>query len=387
LSDLDFNLMLRDPTIKLAVDVIVAMLMQQPWTVEGQDADICDFTWAQIEPYKEYIIRSSFRGLLKDGWRTFETRYDIEDVDFRGGKSRRQVITGVKSLRSSMTDVLIDEETGDFIGVENTDRRGKKVVIDKNHVLWVNFDDEGYGDLGEALLRVPQDSWRKWNTCDAGAQRYDDKCAGGFTWIRYPVGATPETAGGDPVDHSELARRLGEAYKASGYGATPVDVDPESGEITESAWAMERVTDGGGLQPSFITRLKYLDSLKLRAFGIPERAATEGTFGTKAEAEAHADVAIIVNLERHKRMVQATNTHVVEPFNRSNWGKPGACRLLLGKLDPEDRALFSTIFTALMTDPVFGEQIAGQVDVQAMLDKLNVPVAQEEQFSEGPDDV
>ncbi len=387
LSDRDFNLMLRDPTIKLAVDVIVAMLMQQPWTIEGQDADICDFTWAQLEPYKEYIIRSSFRGLLKDGWRSFETRYDIEDVDFKGGKSRRQVLTGIKSLRTCLTDILVDDKTGDFLGVENTDRNGKKEIIDKDHVLWVNFDDEGYGDLGDPLLRVPQESWQKWNACDSGAQRYDDKVAGGFTWIQYPVGSTAITDGGPKIDHAELARRLGEAYKSAGYGATPVDTDPETGEIAESAWKMERVTDGGGLQPSFVVRLKYLDALKLRAFGIPERATTEGTFGTKAEAEAHADVAIIINLERHKRITQAVTTHILEPFNRSNWGKPGACRLLLGKLSPDDRALFSTIFTALMTDPVFGEQIAGQVDIQAMLEKLNVPVTQAEQFSEGPDDI
>jgi len=44
-------------------------------------------------------------------------------------------------------------------------------------------------------------------------------------------------------------------------------------------------------QGSFIDRQKYLDALKMRAFGLPERSILEGSHGTKAEADVHADIA------------------------------------------------------------------------------------------------
>lgn len=122
----------------------------------------------------------------------------------------------------------------------------------------------------------------------------------------------------------------------------------------------------------------------MRAIGLPERSATEGTLGTKAEAEAHADVAILVNGQRHDFIVDGINEGCVEPFCLANWGDKGACRLTLGDLDADSRALFQTIFTSLMADPVFADQTSQLVDTALIMDKLNIPTKQTESFSPGP---
>jgi len=361
-----FDEMFRDPTVSLAVDVIVAMMMQQPWSIEGPDKRINDYTTAQLLAYKKRYIKSAFRGHLKDGWRTFETRFGLAQHKELG---LRQTLEGVKALRGERTDILVEEDTGDIIGLVNSGVSGDEVVIDRDHMVLANMDEDGFGELGDPLFKRVEKAYTKHEMCDKGAQRYDEKVAGGFLWIKYPVGSTSYSEnGGEETDNSEIAAALGERFRAAGWGATPVNVD-EDGDGNQ------------GLQPGFITRLKYLDALKLRALGLPERSATEGTFGTKAEAEAHADIAILVNTDRHDSYIDPLNTYLLEPFNRSNWGDPGACRLVLGRLDPNDRQLFQTIFTALMADPMLGHDVAQRVDIEQLLEKLSVPIRVPEPFA------
>jgi hypothetical protein len=71
----------------------------------------------------------------------------------------------------------------------------------------------------------------------------------------------------------------------------------------------------------------------VRAFRLPERAILEGQFGTKAEAEAHADFAI-TNMElNHLLMVQQYNWHLVNQILRINYG-PGTDGLVEIKVAP-----------------------------------------------------
>ncbi len=362
-----FKEMLEDPTIRLAVDVITAMLKKIPWTVEGVDTEYCTRIWQQIENHREQIIQSALRGYLRNGWRAFEVVYKLVGSEYE--------IAGLKPLKADLTEPLAYEDTGEFAGVENRSVDGREIVeIDEQHVLFINFDNECCGELGDPLLRVALGPHMKWTKCDEGAQRYDAKVAGGFLFIKYPVGVTPfADNGGADTDNSLIMAAVAKQFEAAGFGGVPVKVDPDTGEVIDVGWSVEHIAAGGGLQPNFVAREKYLDALKLRAFGIPERSATEGTFGTKAESEAHADIAVLINTDRLGYIVSCIHNQIVRRMNIANRGDANAARLIMGKLDPADRELFSAIFTSLMTDPVFGEQIASQVDVPLLLDKLNVP--------------
>jgi hypothetical protein len=379
----DFAKMLKHPTIKLCIDVVTAMAMKEPWVIECEDDDIAEYTYNQFEPYREKWIRSAIRGFIIDGWRLFETLNDIAATDKLGLK---QTLAGVKPLKPENITILVNPDTGDFAGAlfKGKDKQ-TETFIDPRHLTWINQDDDGYGEFGEELLNSVWLPWHKWELSEEGAQRYDEKVAGGFLHITCPTGVTPFGGSLEPTRNELIAKQMAESFKASGYAITPIDVfDPQTGQVLPQvleAWKVNYISTAGNMQPSFVSREKYLDALMLRCFGLPERSVTEGTFGTKAEAEAHADIAMLVNSERHKRIVADISTQALKEFNLANWGDAGITRLTVGKLDPESRALFGTIFTALMADPMLGDSVAGQVDVAALLDKLQVPVKVEESFA------
>lgn len=381
-ADKEFDRILEHPTVKLAVEVVLAMLLRQPWQIDVEDDDIGAFQFDQIEPYRKAYIRSAFRGYLKDGWRAFETRFGFVRDEQLG---LRQSLDGIKPLDSDRTDVLVSEDSGAIIGLENRSTKNQTTVINRSHMLLTNNDDDGFGALGQPLLRSVQVGHRRWENCDKGAQRYDEKVAGGFLFIKYPVGKTNYSEnGGARTDNAEIADALGRSYKAAGWGAVPVNVDEDDDGslLFTEAWKAEVVAAAGGLQPGFAVRLKYCDALMLRAFGLPERSATEGTFGTKAEAEAHADVAILVNGARHDRFIDGFNEYVMRPWNLANFGDPEISRVVRGELDPNSRELFATIFTALMADPLMGHDVSQRVDISNLLEKLQIPVKDEATMEE-----
>ena len=115
-SDAGFKRMLLHPTIRLTVDVITAMLLKQPWTVEGPDTRRCEYTMSQIDPWRKHIIRSTLQGFLRDGWRCFEIIYGVIDTPDLG---LRQSLCGFKALRKNRTEIVVNEDTGDLIGAEN----------------------------------------------------------------------------------------------------------------------------------------------------------------------------------------------------------------------------------------------------------------------------
>ena len=64
---------------------------------------------------------------------------------------------------------------------------------------------------------------------------------------------------------------------------------------------IELLSDSGKGQQPFTDRQKYLDILKVRAFGFPERSILEGQFGTKADVGDS-----VTTTGTHSRQVLAT---------------------------------------------------------------------------------
>jgi hypothetical protein len=144
------------------------------------------------------------------------------------------------------------------------------------------------------------------------------------------------------------------------------------------------------VQGTFVERGKYLDSLKARAFGFPERAILEGQFGTKAEAEVHADFAID-NLEMtHREILALLNTQVVDVLLEFNHGSEyrGHVKVTASALNDDTRAMIKQIYTThLGTESGIAEE--GQVvDMPVIREQLGIPVREGmSQGQEGADDV
>lgn len=383
-TDREFERMLRHPTIRLASRVVTAMLLAQPWTMEGDDDDYCNYVYKQIEPYRTMIIRSAMRGFLVRGWRVFELIYGVnEDAEDIGG-GLANTVAGVKPIRHQLTEVMVYEDTGEFAGIRTTDTTGATVEIDEDHCILVNSDESYIGELGGPQLRDAQETFRKWELSDKGAQRYDEKVAGGFLAIGFPEGHFELDAGTDgatTVTGADVAKAFAEGIKASGYGLYPRKPNPETGKYEEGDWKIDHImASGSGMQPNFIMRMKYLDALMLRAFGLPERAVTEGSFGTKAEAEAHGAIAFLANLDRSEFMVHGINEGYVKPFNRANKGDENACRMKVGEMNTEDKALYSALIQQLLKDPAMAEETAARLDIEQLMDRASVPTLSPEEM-------
>lgn len=372
-TDVLFTQVMRDPTCRLAFEIVISMLMKMPWTIEGGDPEYNEALLKTLVARQEMMIRSTIRGLLRSGWRGFEVVYQVVETT--------QYIVGIKALKNSITTPLAYVDTGEFAGFENKAYNQRdSVVIDAEHCVFVNFDDEGTGDLPDPLLKTMEGPFVKWEKCDEGAQRYDAKVAGGFLFGTYPVGRTMYN--GSETENDVIWNIMAQNIVAGGYAGVPIRIDSETNEpIGRDAWSLEHVSAGGGLQPGFIDRLKYLDALKMRVMGIPERTATEGQFGTKAEAGSHAEIAIVVNVGRLRILVKALNDGPIKSINMANHEDPEYARLVLGELSPDDRALFGEIFKSLMSDPIFGDEVATAIDTKALLKKLNVPTLSEEELA------
>jgi len=123
-----------------------------------------------------------------------------------------------------------------------------------------------------------------------------------------------------------------------------------------------------GGQTSFISRLKYLDVLKVRGLLLPERTILEGEHGTKAEAGVHVAMAIAAR-------EQLVNKQVLDKLVELNWGEEqvGKVRLVQAPLVDEDKKFLQELYLAVLNDPTAFAQELASYDLDSMKDKLSIP--------------
>ena len=122
--------------------------------------------------------------------------------------------------------------------------------------------------------------------------------------------------------------------------------------------------------------MKYLDSLKCRAMNIPERAITEGQFGTKAEAQGHADIMTVILQNMDLQVTQSVNTQVVDHLLAMNYGKDAVGSVWLESSPiSDDRISYArSLFTAMLTNQQMGPAIFPHIDFSALMSEVEVPL-------------
>lgn len=380
--------MRKHPTINLARKFAFAPVLLEPWSFEGEDDALVGVVQNAFMPLRQAILRLGLSGYHDFGWRGAEIIWELQDLNStvtqdhpeeRGGL--RDVPIAIKPLRNSRTYQRIDSETGRYLGLVHDDYiRWVEVYLDPGNSLFFNFDEDGYGEYGVGSAAVAEVAYDEWMKANEGAARYDDKVAGTYRIVYYPTGTTPFDDGSGNVEelpNKTIADRLGQSLISSGIATIPIhyEEDFDSGQAQQAIqkWKVELLNDGAGAQPSFISRLKYLDALLMRAYETPERAATEGSFGTKAEAEAHGDIALANAHLVHEWILATVNQTMVDEFVRRNYGEPvGTVRIKAGDLDEQKRAVFLDLFKTLLTT-TNGAEASEHIDVNAMLQQVGVP--------------
>ena len=347
----DYRELREDPTVALGRGLLVAGVLSGNWSVEadeGVSESVVD-SIRDLVPFREKVMQDTVGyGRVDFGWMGFEKVFGLRD-----GKL---VLERVKSLLHDITTVLIDPN-GNFAGYKQQDMlTGMPVIVPPEKCLHIAFDVEG-GDLyGTPLLENIRATQTSWGECDAGAKRYDEKIAGSHWLIRYPPGSS--TVDGESVDNGTLAAQLLVALESSGYIAVPTTTAEVLQELVNAevadlyGWHVEMLSDSSPRQGAFVERLGYLDTLKVRGMGLPERSVLEGHFGTKAEAGAHGEWAILLMEELDQKITREFNEQVVDQLLILNYGPEavGTVRMVSAPLVDKQIGFLRELYTEL-SDP------------------------------------
>ncbi len=362
--------MRKDPTIALARWLTVAPVLASPWSIEAEEgapSGAQDFINEVMTPFRIHILRTAFYGNLDYGWQGYEKIFSLRS-------DGKVVLRKLKPLLQDLTDILVVPKTGAFAGLlQDFDTR-----LRLPSALLISLDVEGTDWYGQPLMENVRNAYNGWNAVNDAANRYDEKVAGANLVIEYPPGTSE--VNGTETDNFEVAQGVIRSMESSGAVAIPRRVEAVSDDLnadSPNAWSIEVLSDGSPKQYSFTNRLGYIDSLKVRGLGLPERSVLEGQHGTKAEAEAHADFAI-TNMElRHKLCVQHVNWHLVNQLLRINYGKESENTVYIEPAPITDNALqyLRQVYADILKNPDAFLTEIDTIDLEALKDRVNIPVS------------
>ncbi|HEU0228721.1 MAG TPA: hypothetical protein VFQ86_13360 [Arachidicoccus soli] len=386
------RMMRRDPTINLVRILSIAPILAAGWTVEETEEakkwpEAKTFVEKEIEPFRLTLINKGMQGCLDFGWQSNEKVFEYLEKD------NKIHIKKIKALLPDLTHIRVNPNTGEFIGLQQfqnftTYQTNTIVNLDYDESLLYYIDEEGTNWYGNSVMRIAEMPHRFGLICNNAAMKYDLKVAGSHWVVSYPIGTSPDIQTGQEVPNEVIAQRIINNLDQCGAVALPTmiasyvsDLDSIGGEFAAEKrdWKVELMSDSGNASSHFDTRMRYLDSLKARAFGFPERSVLEGQFGTKAEAGEHGDFALTHIMFRGDMFCQQTNKGLINQLLRYNYGEEaeGCVYIKQRPLTDEKRAMFLQLYMKLLDLPSTEPQEVAGIDFNALKKKLDIPVIEE----------
>lgn len=371
-----YRTMRKHPTISLTRAMVAAPVLAGSWSVEADDDvdkpdDKTEFIRDQFEVHRERIMESSIKyGRCDFGWQPFELVF--HEVDNMVGLEKP------KPLLHDITTILVGEH-GEFVGFEQNSNTGNPTKLLGKYAMNISFGVEGTNWYGTSLMENSREYYNQWRESNAGAERYDAKIAGSHWVIHYPVGTTD--IDGVETDNADIADDILEAMESSGSVVIPNTQAAQIKELSNDnpAWRIELLEDKGSRQPGFTDRLNYLDKLLVRSFLMPERSIMEGQFGTKAEAGAHADLAITQVTLWDRWITNEVNKQAVDTLLEANYGKDlrGKVYLVSAPLADAQLSFLQGVYTQLLTNASTVLEEFPTLNTDAIKDRLGVPKSEE----------
>lgn len=368
--------LLCDPTINLVRHLFVAPILTAGWSVDCKDKapkGARDFLREEVEHVRHMLLKRATLGCIDWGWQPFE-------VVYRMTEEKKIGLCKIKPLLQVLTKIKVGERHGEFRGFTQDEQcygstSVPKTTLSKKNSLLFNFDVEGTDWHGRSMLRNAEKACDDWNKVTEAAKRYDKKMAGAHWIVYYPKGYTE--INGQKTHNSDFARMLLVQLESSGCVALPASTESMIRNLHEAApgWKIELLTVKGSVSTGFNERCAYLDKLKVRAFGFPERSILEGTHGTKADAGSHGDFALSVIELRHCELVMAFNEQIVQPLMVWNYGKKHRYDVFIrpNALDDLERKAAADIYNRLLANPNALLEEFDSIDTSQLRKILGIP--------------
>lgn len=368
----------RDPTIRMVRELSMAPLLMAEWEYDAADdapAGAKDLVESIMTQMRLPLLRTSLCGMIDYGWQPYEVIAEQRDDGVSAPR--------LKPLLQDLTHILVNAADGSFFGLRQTPTVGTRIgwvyLLDQQ-CLVISQDVEGTNWYGEPTLRSLEKTYDESEVVNKSSRKYDAKIAGTHWVIYYPLGTSDY--GGQTLDNGEIARKLLQQAEAVGGIAVPRSVvnmldsmNAAAAGNEASQWKIELLSDSGKGQQPFTDRQKYLDVLKVRAFGFPERSILEGQFGTKAEAEAHADIAVS-NLEvRHAFVCLQYSLKIVDLILAWNYGQQAKGKVWIkpSPIADDKKGFFRQLYLALIANPQGFMTEMSAVDLTQLRDRLGLP--------------
>lgn len=360
------------PTIALARMAASTPVKATPWTVDhdaGADAGMIDAAQEIIDLHRKAIVRHAATA-MDYGYAAFEIVWDVVDGSI-------VPVEFVPQLPEQSVALVEGKGSRELAGAEFDKRR-----VPRAKTLWITHDSEACGFYGRSRGENVRGVYAAWNDTLSRLGRYTSKTAGVVPMVEYPEGKSHDRSGAE-VDNFQIAEKVLAALGAGKGVSMPNSLVAWADEairrgvdITKlKAWTISFLESASGHGAEYVGAMRYFDSLLMRGWLVPERAATEGQSGTKAEAETHGDLAIATGEEFAGDIVDAVNELVIRPMLRMNLG-PEAERSVILVASPVDRAAKAWLRQLMLT--VFGSPanlglLVDMVALDAAMDATGVP--------------
>lgn len=372
-----YRLMSKQPTMAIAYVTAIAPIKTAEWGVtadKNAPAGAEDFIKMQVDKVWDSYIDHAVSA-LKFGWAPFEPIFQAERVE----GTMRIVCERLKPLLVDKSKLLEEQGTGKLIGIVQDD--STKIIGPK--ALWFSNDPTPENPYGSSRYEASRTTaYPFWNDAASKMGMYGGKVAGIQPMVEYPEGDSIDQNGTTQANYT-IAKTILEALTRGKGVAMPstlakfAEMLAHSGvDITDMrAWHIGFLEAKGKHGMDFIAMLKYWDSNMLRSWFVPERAVTEGQFGTKAEAEAHALIAVVVALIVLGNMITKLNEGFVDWLLEFNFGKDarGTVKVDRRSVNPEAIILAGEIITAILTNPQNTDIAVSSLNFSELFDMVGIP--------------
>lgn len=371
-----YRRMRANPTIAIGRMAGQSPVKAANWSVEAKD----DAPEGAVELIQDAIL--PLRAiLLNEALRARDYGFQPMEVIWDNVKGRL-VPRKFKPLLPELTNPVVHRETGAYMGLKQG-----RVELPPQNTIWITYDMEAGNLFGRSIFEnIRENAWWPWMELLRREGQFTSKVAGATVAIGYVPG-TGQDENGDDVDNFKLAQNAGSAFGRGDYVLYPKTLVPWAEDLLNRgvdpdklmAWSIDYMEPSSGHGEAFVTQMRHKESLMLRGLLVPERMVTEGQYGTKAEAEAHADIALDYAEEQHGEIARAINWYVVDRVLRFNYGPEAVGKVYITP-EPvlgERRRMVREILTQVLTQPANVDLLLAVTDLDAMLDQAGLPKSAE----------
>lgn len=365
----EYRLMRRDPTIAMARAAGMAPIKFTEWTVDGDNGEFCEAItewWAEAG----FDLVRRLLSALDYGWCPLEMYWDEAPSGL--------ILPKFRSLRHEATKIVVDEKTGEPLGLEQ-----KGVRLDPYNCVLYSHDKEYEDPYGRSRLEnIRKNAWKPWVLCMEQLAKYHAKACGVLPIVRYPMG-TSTGQNGETLDNSKHAQTILSRLSTVSGVTMPWKLEEWALELVRlganpkdlMSWQVDFLDVPSGAGGEMLESLRHLDVMKIRGYLLPERSVIEGQFGTKAEAEVHTDVALGIAEETLKDIACVVNAQVLDTILAVNYGESmrGAVRLVPASIRSTQNEMAAEMLRAAFNHPYRGVEVLQAADISAIMDQFKIP--------------